>query len=94
MNAGGYLGVPVDWWVFVHAGSSWLYMNSAAGWVQEGAWHPMYQGGLFNLPDTPVLRYALPVGSYTFYFAISYPMNGILNPNGPILYDSVNVTVR
>jgi len=31
---------------------------------------------------------------YTFWFAVDYPMDGILNLGGPILYDSVNVTVQ
>ena len=67
-------------------------------WIQEGNllnWHPVYQGGLGNVPATEVLNTTdLSTGSYTFYFAVDYPMDGILNMNGPILYDSVNVTVQ
>ncbi|MFH1969159.1 MAG: leucine-rich repeat domain-containing protein [Verrucomicrobiota bacterium] len=95
MDAGSYVGVPVDWWVVVCAGSSWYYMDSAAGWTQEGAWRPVYQGGLFNLPATEVLNMTgLGTGSYTFYFAVDYPMDGILNVDGPIFVDSVNVIVQ
>ena len=95
MDAGSYAGVPVDWWVVVNAGSSWYYKDSVVGWTQEGAWRPVYQGGLFNLPATEVLNIAgLGTGSYTFYFAVDYPMDGILNVDGPIFVDSVNVIIQ
>ncbi|MBI2441387.1 MAG: hypothetical protein HYV35_08460 [Lentisphaerae bacterium] len=92
---GDNAGVPVDWWVIARAGSSWYYLDSAAGWTDAGAWRPAYQGALFNLPATEVLNITgLPVESYTFYFAVDYPLDGILNVDGPILVDSVNVTVQ
>jgi len=98
MDAGSYVGTPVDWWVVACAGSSWYYKDSVAGWTQEDNvlnWYPVYQGGLLNLPSTEVLNITgLGAGSYTFYFAVDYPMDGILNLDGPILYDSVNVTVQ
>jgi len=69
-------------------------MDSAAGWTQEGAWRPVYQGGLFNLPATEVLNMTgLPVGSYTFYFAVDLPMNGLLNEE-QMWFDSVTVNVQ
>jgi peptidoglycan/xylan/chitin deacetylase (PgdA/CDA1 family) len=95
MNIEPYLGVPVDWWIFARSGSTWIYMDSAAEWKLEDnwlKWHPVYQGGLFDLPATQVWNYSLPVGPYTFYFAIDYPMDGRLN--GAIVVDSVNVTVQ
>lgn len=95
MDAGSYVGVPVDWWVVVCAGSSWYYMDSVVGWTQAGAWRPVYQGGLFNLPATVVLNIpGLGTGLYTFYFAVDYPMDGILNLDGPIFVDVVNVIVQ
>ncbi len=70
-------------------------MDRDVGWTQEGAWHPVLQCALFNLPATPVLNMSgLAPGLYTFYFAVDYPMDGILNLDGPILVDSVNVTVQ
>lgn len=94
MNAGDYVGTPVDWWVLLCAGSSWYYMDSVVGWTQEGAWRPVYQGGLFNLSATEVLNVSgLGIGLYTFYFAVDYPMDGILTENA-IKVDSVNVTVQ
>lgn len=97
MNIEPYVGVAVDWWVVACAGSSWYYLNSSVQWTPEGNllnWRPVYQGGLFNLPATEVLNIKLGVGSYTFYFAVDYPMDGILNLDGPILVDSVNVVVQ
>ncbi|MFH1969312.1 MAG: M4 family metallopeptidase, partial [Verrucomicrobiota bacterium] len=94
MNADIYAGVDVDWWVVALAGSSWFYMDSAAGWTQEGAWRPVYQGALGNLPATKVLDMAgLQIGSYTFWFAVDYPMDGVLTEDA-IWFDSVNVTVQ
>jgi len=92
---GEFAGVNVDWWVVARAGSSWYYMNNLYQWVPlEGNFHPVYQGPLFNLPETPVLNMRLGAGSYTFYFAVDYPMDGILNLDGPILVDAVNVNVQ
>lgn len=47
------------------------------------------------LPDMEVLNVtdAQP-GSYTFWFAIDCPMDGILNLDGQILRNSVTVTVE
>lgn len=99
MNADIYAGVDVDWWVIVFAHSgAWYYLNSAMQWTlfsgDPAFCQPSYQGALFNLSSTPVLNsFQLPRGTYDFWFAVDYPMDGILNLNGPILYDSVHVTV-
>lgn len=94
LNPGQYQGVEVDWWVVARAGSSWYCMDSAAGWTQEFAWRPRYQGPLFNLPPTEVLNMTgLPAGSYTFYFAVDYPMDGTINLD-KIMVDSVDVIVH
>jgi len=98
MNPGEYDGVNVDWWVIACAGSSWYYLDSAAQWIPENNlhdWHPVNQGPLCNLPATEVLNITgLQTGSHTFWFAVDYPMDGVLNVDGPILVDSVNVMVR
>ena len=48
------------------------------------------------MPATEVLNTTdLSTGSYTFYFAVDVPMDGILNNvAGQILVDSVNVAVQ
>ena len=99
INAGDYAGVPVDWWVVALAGSSWYYLNNSIQWTQFDGnllnCHPVYQGAVFNLPATEVSNMiGLPIDSYTFWFAIDYPMDGILDINRTILLDSVNVTVQ
>ena len=68
-------------------------------WIQADNslnWHPVCQGGLGNVPATEVLNTTdLSTGSYTFYFAVDVPMDGILNNvAGQILVDSVNVAVQ
>jgi len=98
MNADIYAGIDVDWWIIARAGSSWFYLNNSFQWTEFDGnisnCHPVYQGALFNLPLTEVLNIILTSGSYTFWFAIDYPMDGILKLEGSILVDAVNVTVR
>ena len=94
LNPDTFVGTKVDWWVIVCANGSWFYMDSVAGWTQGGAWRPILQGPLFNLPPTEVLNInGLATGLYTFYFVVDCPMNGILNEE-QILADSVTVNVR
>jgi hypothetical protein len=45
----------------------------------------VHQGALFDLPETQILSAGLPIGSYTFWFAVDYPMDGILDINGTLL---------
>ncbi len=99
MNSGDYTGLPVDWWAVAQAGSSWYYMNNYFQWIpfdgNLSSCRPFHQGDLFNLPSTEVLNiFGLLPGSYTFWFAVDYPMDGILNIYGPILIASVIVTVQ
>jgi hypothetical protein len=101
MNTGDYTSAPVDWWVIIDAGFYWYYLNNLGQWTQvDGGFencYPVYQGGLFNLPTTELLALntsGLEAGSYTFWFAVDYPMDRILNAGGYILIDSVSVTVR
>ncbi len=96
IDPGEYNGVETDWWVIANSGSAWFYLDTATGWMQEGAWRPAWQGALCNLPATEVLNISgLTPGLYTFFFAVDWPMDGILNyPEGPILFDAVNVTVE
>jgi hypothetical protein len=100
MNADIYVGTEVDWWVvaLAHSGGCY-YLNSAMQWPSFSGdvafCRPVYQGALCNLAPTPVLDgLQLSPGTYDFWFAIDYPMDGILNPNGQILYDKVTVTVQ
>lgn len=96
---GEYADINVDWWVVASTPVGWYYLNSSMQWAQFDGdlsnCHPAHQGALFNLPETEVLNITgLPTGLYTFWFAVDYPMDGILDINGTILVDSVNVTVQ
>lgn len=98
-NAGAYVGIATDWWVVAYANSSWYYLNNVLQWIQFDGnlanCKPVYQGGFDTYPPMQVSNMTgLPVGSYTFWFAVDYPMDGILNLSGQILVDSVNVTVQ
>ncbi|MCG2659173.1 MAG: hypothetical protein L6437_02870 [Kiritimatiellae bacterium] len=101
LNAGDYAGTNVDWWVvaFAHSGQLY-YLNSAMQWTpfsgDPAFCQPAYQGPLFNLSSRTVLnKYTLQRGTYDFWFAVDYPMDGILNyPDGTILYDKVTLVVE
>ena len=98
INPGQYSGINADWWVVALANGSWYYLNSAVQWTPFNGvlanCHPVCQVPLFNLSATPVLSYTgLPVGSYTFWFVITQ-MDGVLDINEPMLFDSVNVIVQ
>jgi hypothetical protein len=93
------LGTGVDWWVVAFARSgAWYYLDSTMQWTEFSGdlafCHPAYQGGLVHLDATPVLSgYTLGSGTYDFWFAIDYPMDGILDVNGQILYNRVTVVM-
>jgi hypothetical protein len=99
MNVTQYLGTGVDWWVVAFARSgAWYYLDSTMQWTEFSGdlafCHPAYQGGLVHLDATPVLSgYTLGSGTYDFWFAIDYPMDGILDVNGQILYNRVTVVM-
>ncbi len=104
MQAGQYAGVPVDWWVLAipSYGSQWYCLNSNLQWAGLPAGdlaqcHPAYSGALENIdiPVTVLPSTSLPRGTYHVYFAVDYPMDGVLHyPSETMLYDMVTVSVR
>lgn len=99
LNPGSYTNTIVDWWGIALANTNWYYLDSSTQWTQfDGIisnCRPVYQGGLFDLPATEVLNTSeLPVGSYTFWFAVDYPMDGVLDLGGTVAYDEITVTVQ
>jgi len=99
MNAGAYAGANVDWWVIALTESSLCYYDNTFQWALANGGdfnnvRPMYQGALIDLPSTSVLNCSLAPGAYTFWFAISYPMSGVLSSDKAILYDKVVVNVQ
>lgn len=98
MDAGDDAGLSKDWWVVASANSSWYYLDGSMQWIlfdgNLSNCHPVYQGALLNTSALKVLNiHALPVGSYTVWFAVDSPMDGLVNLDG-ILLDSVNITVQ
>jgi len=91
LNLGEHSMAYVDWWIVARMNSSWYFLNSSRQWVPFDRYfsncYPVYQGYLFNLPETEVLNITgLPVGSYTFRFAV--------DQLDWIWIDTVNVTVQ
>lgn len=96
MNVEPYLGTEVDWWVVACANGAWYYLGSQ--WTSfSGAaanCHPVHQGALCNLAPYTVLNMVLPRGSHMLWFAVDYPMDGVLNLNGTLRMDKVTVVVQ
>ncbi|MFC1454097.1 zinc-dependent metalloprotease family protein [Verrucomicrobiota bacterium] len=101
IDPGQYNGTNADWWVvaFTRSGQ-WYYLNSSMEWTEFNGdlalCQPVYQGELFNLPSTTVLnRFILSRGTYDFWFAVDYSMDGVLNyPDGQYQSDMVTVLVE
>ncbi len=100
LNPRQYAGVAVDWWIIAAVpGGAWYYYGPDYSWTPQNdllLMRPVYQGPLFSLGSTAVLSSsALPPGTYTFYFAVSYPATGQLDTGNPyLLYDSIKLNVE
>jgi hypothetical protein len=95
LNSGDMSGQNADWWVGVNIASSppddWYHYDLFLGWMPGII--PTYQGPLFELNPYDVSGMSgLPIGTYTFYFAVDTVMNGSIDM-GQIYYDSVDVTI-
>ncbi len=96
-----YTGVNVDWWVAAYAQDSgaWYYLNSAMGWTAfDGntlnCW-PIYMGALYDLPMTTLTSgLTLAPGVYNIWFAVDYPMDGVLDLSGQYLLSRVTITAE
>ncbi len=102
MFSGFYAGLPADWWMVVipDYGDYWFGLNEAGIWTPFPAGdfdqcRPVYQGQLMDMPSpvTLIEGALLAPGHYTLFFAID-ALDGILNyPGGPIVYDTLALTV-
>lgn len=98
LTAGSNLGVDCDWWVAAATPFGWFYFDvGTMSWTYAGASYTdlsfTYQGPLFDLSTFEVLNMpGLPVGTYTFYFAIDKNMNGVID-FGELFFDSVVVNI-
>jgi len=94
LDAGDKAGNNADWWIVVHtpfaSPGDWYSYAYPTGW-QPGI-HVCVQIPLFSLSPLQVFSMPLPVGNYTFYFAVD-DADG--SPSGPWLgMDSVEVQVQ
>ena len=93
--AGSNLGVNCDWWVAVNTPfappDDWFHYDLSSGWTPGLSF--TYQGPLFDLSPFEALNMSgLPVGTYTFYFAVDTNMNGSLDLD-QLYYDSIVVNI-
>ena len=93
LDPGDYAGYNADWWVavstpFAPPGDWYTYVYPTGWWPGINL---CIQTPLFALsPPFEVLYMTLPVGNYTFYFAVDYP-DGIVTAE---FLDSLEVEVR
>ena len=94
LNPGNYAGQMADWWVA--ASTPFAPLDDWYTYVYPTGWLPginlCVQTGLFDLSPSEVLNMTLPVGNYTFYFAIDDPDGAATGPWWGL--DSVEVTVQ
>ena len=94
LDPGGKAGQKADWWIAVNTPfdppGDWYTFVYPPGWFP--GINLCAQTGLFSLSPFEVLKMILPVGHYTFYFALDDP-NGMAT--GPWWgLDSVEVRVQ
>ena len=94
LNPGDYAGRTADMWIAVKTPfeppGDWYSYVYPGGW--KPGIHPCIQIPLFDLSPLEVLLITLPLGDYTFYFAIDDPDGSPLGPWWEI--DSVDVHVE
>ncbi len=92
LATGGLANLDADWWVIAQIGTTSFYLNSAMQWTTSVS--PVYQGGLFNLPNFTIFNSLLSSGSYTLYFGVDTLRNGSLDIVNALYFDSVVINVN
>ncbi len=82
LDPGDAAGQNADWWIgvitsFAHP-FNWLTYVYPAGW-QLGI-NPCFQAPVVSIPSFEVFNMALPVGNYTFFFALDEPDGKAIGP--------------
>ena len=88
LDPGGLYGKPADWWIVASTPWGW-YSDAWYGWVS--GFYPLVSDPLFSLPTVEIFYGNLPVGDYTFYFAVDMSPDGIFDEL--FYYDGVQVHV-
>ena len=92
LDPGSYEGYPADWWVAAMSPFGLYWFTLDKGWVSSDSPIRVYGGPLFSLSPYTILEVStLPLGSYTFYFAVDNNMDGILDAT---YLDLVSVTIQ
>jgi len=93
LEPGGYYnGSPADWWVAATSPFALYWFTLDRGWLRSDVPVRVHGGPLFSLSPYSILEISgLPVGEYTFYFAVDDNMDGILNAN---YLDAVSVSIQ
>ncbi len=85
-------GDNADWWVVAVSPFGLYWFTLDLGWVRSDTPIRVYGGPLFNLSSYPILSIStLPVGEYTFSFAVDDNMDGTKDDT---YKDSVLVTIQ
>ncbi len=86
-------GLNADWWVAAETPFGLYWYTVDRGWVRSDPPIRVHGGPLFKLSPVEVLNTTgLPVGTYTFYFAVDLRRNGVLDFD-QLHFDSVEVRV-
>ncbi len=100
LNMFDYIGLPVDWWLAARACNTdlWYYLDAGIVWRPFDGnplnCRPVYQGALNNIAPVVIAQnLRLAPGRYQVWFALDYPMDGVLHLAGPILTSSASLTV-
>ena len=92
LDPGSYGGEDADWWVAATSPFGLYWYTLDLGWVRSDTPIRVYGGPLFSLSPYTVLEMStLPVGDYTFYFAVDDNMDDMLDAT---YLDSVLVTIQ
>lgn len=94
MSPGVQAGVQADWWVLAKTGSGSFYSYDRVTRTWKPGIKATFQAALTTVSWVEVLNSSsLPVGSYTFYFAVDTLRDGLLQMDR-LTYDSVQVMVQ
>lgn len=92
LATGGLTNLEADWWVIYQLGSTLYFLNPSMQWTTNEV--PVMQTGIFDFADYTLFSGSLPAGSYTYYFGVDTHMNGVLDIQNALFYDSIVINVN
>jgi hypothetical protein len=91
LSPGSFAGFRVDWWVGALTTFGTYWVNRSLQWVKSDTPISIGQVGLEEVQEVELLNSTLPVGIYTFFFAIDAKPDGVF---GITWQDIVNMTIN